>query len=243
LLPPADGAFWACADIANAVIRETSGRTIPDRLILANPFLANPIWRTGQHDLTPKAARQRVLMTRTALLTGKTRRVLLQISKIATILRQVCGLRIGESPARLTLSRRLDDVAIGAPRHHAILQSAGRGQIARKPDSNREQDGGDHEACDRAATVIGFGLSVLYGIGHRAVRDIQRRAASTMTAQLASHLVTSGPVQTRRISATWKMERWLAGAVWLTRWHVVRMPTERWHCQSAPSAGLATGLG
>ncbi len=118
----------------------------------------------------PESARRQVVTTRTVLLTGKTRLVLLQISKIATNLRQVYGLMVGESPlpARGALSRWLDDVAIGSPGHHAILQLAGRSQIARKPNSDRKQDGGDHEARDRAATVIVFRLSVLFGIGHRA---------------------------------------------------------------------------
>ncbi len=38
LLPLWDGA-WACADIAKTVIKLTNGKTILDRLILANPFL------------------------------------------------------------------------------------------------------------------------------------------------------------------------------------------------------------
>jgi hypothetical protein len=96
------------------------------------------------------------------LLPGLLRLVLLQIRKIATILRQAGALK------RLTnrnpwiaeaLSRRLNHVAIGPSRHHAILQLAGGGQIAREPDADRKQDNDNDKAGDGA--IAAFGLVVL----------------------------------------------------------------------------------
>src|SRR5690242_2752383 len=97
------------------------------------------------------------MMTRPTLLTGLLRLVLLQIRKIATILRQAGRLESpDESHSRIGwgLSRGLDHVAIGPPRHDAVLQLAGSRQIAREPDADRKQHNGDHEAGDGAATVL-----------------------------------------------------------------------------------------
>lgn len=74
------------------------------------------------------------------------------------------------------LSRGLDDVAIGPPRHHAVLHLAGSGEIAREPYADHEQDDGDDEADDRAAAVV---AGLLLGIGHRAIfKGLRRRLAA-----------------------------------------------------------------
>jgi hypothetical protein len=85
-------------------------------------------------------------------------------------LRQLCHLH-GESPlpACLPSSRGLDHVAVGPPRHDAVLQLARRSEIARKPDSDCEQNDDNDKAGNRAATIVRFGLSALSRIGHRAV--------------------------------------------------------------------------
>jgi hypothetical protein len=80
----------ACAASANTVISEASGRTIRDRLIafiLAKPHVGRAAG-TDEPVLLPHVT------TRATLLTGLPRLVLLQISKIATILRQAQGSRI-----------------------------------------------------------------------------------------------------------------------------------------------------
>jgi hypothetical protein len=98
---------------------------------------------------------------------------LLQIRKIATILRRFGRIspvwpedgRIGGSNAA-RLSRRLDHIAIGAPRHDAILQSAGSGQVVRKPDADSKQDNCDQKAGNGAAAVVAL---VGFGLGHKTV--------------------------------------------------------------------------
>jgi hypothetical protein len=65
------------------------------------PLSSNPFAIAGRPALISRYQRPlggHVVTTRTVLLTGKTRLVLLQISKIATNLRQVYGLMVGESP-------------------------------------------------------------------------------------------------------------------------------------------------
>jgi hypothetical protein len=100
------------------------------------------------------------------LLTGLSCLVLLQIRKIATILRRLCVIataielrRIGPA-GRASLSRRLDHVAIGSAGQHAVLQLARRGEIMGEPDPDRKQDDRDHKAGDRAAAVV-----TLFGVG------------------------------------------------------------------------------
>ena len=66
----------------------------------------------------------------------------------------------------MSLSGRLDDVAIGAPGHHAILHLAGGGEIAGEPDADREQDNGDEEPGDGPKAAI---AGILFRIGHRTV--------------------------------------------------------------------------
>src|ERR1700730_9561479 len=117
------------------------------------------------------------MMTRPILLTSLSRLVLLQIRKIATILRRTGSL---ESPDESrsgiagALSRRLDHVAIGPACHHAILQLAGGGEIAREPDADRKQDDGNNKAGDGAVAVfrlvvllrivLGIALAIAFGI-------------------------------------------------------------------------------
>jgi hypothetical protein len=109
------------------------------------------------------------LTTQATLLTGMSRLVLLQISKIATILRRTRGLRIAFHRRRPILSRRLDDVAIGPPGHHTVLHLARRSEIAGEPDSHSEQDDGDNETHNRTATIVVGFLWLVLGVGHRAV--------------------------------------------------------------------------
>ena len=97
------------------------------------------------------------------------------------------------------LSSRLDGIAIGPPGHQAVLHLAGRGEIAREPDADTEQHDDDHEADDRATAVVaGFGIivvgiivvggAIVGWVGHHAVMSGgKRRAASSMTAEAASH--------------------------------------------------------
>jgi len=144
------------------------------------------------------------MMTRPILLKGLSRLVLLQIRKIATILRQAEALQnLDESRSQLAeaLSRRLDHVAIGPARHHAILQLAGGGQIACEPETDRKQHDGDHEACDGARAAVGlvvlfrialrivleivFGIS---GIRHSRGCPVDAASASTTTARAALRL-------------------------------------------------------
>jgi hypothetical protein len=54
----------------------------------------------------------------------------------------------------LPLLRGLDHVAIGSARHHAILQLAGRAQLAREPDAKGKQHDGDHKSYHRTTAVI-----------------------------------------------------------------------------------------
>src|SRR5437763_17162328 len=104
-------------------------------------------------------------MTRPIVLTGLSRLVLLQIRKIATILRRFEVFESRFSARFRALSRGLDDVAIGPPRHHAVLHLAGSREMAREPYADHEQDDGDNEPGDRATAVV---TGLLLGIGHRA---------------------------------------------------------------------------
>jgi hypothetical protein len=61
---------------------------------------------------------------------------------------------IGITMPQAQLSGRLDHVAVGSSRHHAILHFAGRGQIARQPHPDGEQDSSDDEPGDGAAAVV-----------------------------------------------------------------------------------------
>jgi hypothetical protein len=99
------------------------------------------------------------------LLAGFVAPCLLQIRKIATILRQSDGgLRIVTMMnGPVGLSRRLDSIAIGAARHDTVLQLACGRKVAGEPDSDREQDNGNDQPDHRAAPVIAI---VLVGIGH-----------------------------------------------------------------------------
>jgi len=106
----------------------------------------------------------RQLPARATLLIGLWLFVLLQIRKIATILRaQGSRNRIGSGPPLL---RWLDCVAIGPPWHQAVLHLAGGGQIVREPHPDRQQDDRDDQARDRAAPVV-----ALLGIGHAMAAD------------------------------------------------------------------------
>ena len=117
-----------------------------------------PFGRAGRTPIGCSAAPERFKAhsraeapTRPILLTGFSRPVLLQIRKIATILRRIAG---APNRACSALSRGLDHIAIGPPRHHAVLHLAGSGEIAREPHADREQDDGDDQAGDRAAPVV-----------------------------------------------------------------------------------------
>src|SRR4051794_36703879 len=57
------------------------------------------------------------------------------------------------------LAGRLDDIAIAAARHHAILQLAGGGEVWGEPQTDTENHGGNDQACDSAAAAVaGLGL-------------------------------------------------------------------------------------
>ena len=171
-------ASCACADAANTATRVTSGRTILDRLILSKPHC----WRA----IGPA-------MTRPTLLTGframsryksaRTRHILRRGRKASE------PLRIAGAGGTRVLSRRLDHVAIGPARHHAVLHLACGGKIARKPDADRKQHDRDDEPGNRAAAVVaGIGLTVDLGLGSVIARvTSDRSAASTTTMRPASY--------------------------------------------------------
>jgi hypothetical protein len=61
-------------------------------------------------------------------------------------------------------SLRRDDVAVRPSRHQAILHFAGRRQIVRQPQSERQDHNRDRQPGDRSTPV-----SALFGIGHLSV--------------------------------------------------------------------------
>jgi hypothetical protein len=133
-----------------------SGRTILDRpeaFILENPSFAVRLAVETANRHGP------------SLLTGFVAACLLQISKIATILRQTANRNDDERAEPSRLLRGLDGVAIAAARHQAILHLARGREVAGEPDPDGQQHNGDHQADDRAAPVIAVAM---FGICHRA---------------------------------------------------------------------------
>lgn len=101
--------------------------------------------------------------------------------------RQFCvSLKPRKSPGRIRdpwlpakLSRRLDHVAIGPPRHHAILQLARSRQIAREPDADGNQDDGNHKAGDGPLAIVGLVVWLVAGHLRANIRWKRRRASTT----------------------------------------------------------------
>jgi hypothetical protein len=87
--------------------------------------------------------------------------VLLQIGKIASNLRRI---RACNSPDLLlaVLSRGLDDLAIAAARHQAVLHLAGSREIAHKPDADHQQHQRNDQPDQGAAPVV----AVVVVVGH-----------------------------------------------------------------------------
>jgi len=121
-------------------------------------------------------------------------------------------------PDRPGLSRRLDHVAIGATRQHAILQLAGSRQIARKPDADSEQHDGDHQTRDgtvaifRLVVLFRMALGAVVGIGHLAHQvRWKRRRASTTTAPEALRLLQADGLNRRTVARRRDMTDPIAG--------------------------------
>ena len=144
--PPLPGpASWACAESAANDRAETKGTTIFIRLdaLIVWP---TPSWRCrGPHavDDSPRAVDAGILADLFR------QRCQLQMSRITAIFRP----RTAEPPAA-NLARRLDHIAIGPPRHHAVLQLAGGRQVVGKPQADTEDHRGNDQSGDGAAAVV-----------------------------------------------------------------------------------------
>jgi hypothetical protein len=133
-----------------------------------------------------------------------------------------------ESLRKTQLSRRLDHVAIGSARHHAVLQPASGGKFVRKPNADHKQDNRDDQARDCPAPAVAW-----VNIWHRrSLSNARRHPAFIHDRRVCVY------VPPKSIATLWR--RLLVGAVWLIRVQVVRIAA-LWHCHSAPSAELVTG--
>jgi hypothetical protein len=249
----------------------TSGSTILQRLdafILQNPFLAC----RQRPTLGIRPALTRPIVASIAPAGNRADSFWRALSCYKSVRsRQFCVGRtaLGTPNQRLAraarLSRRLDHVAIGAPRHDAVLQLAGGGQVARKPDPDGKQDDSDDKAGNSAAPIValvgirfGHGRSLLAHAPEKCVAVFPRDKRGTRLREDHAQIINQSEagasirtVLTRAIRASYPvgvvhlitdaaMKRRLDAAH--ARVQVVMKIALR-HCQSAPRAGFDTVLG